>query len=385
MCCETKRAGASPHIAERGAGLTALALLALSIAGCGEADAPPEAVIRPIEWVKVETFGLDQVRRLSGLVQSVETARLSFEVSGKVAEAPAKLGDRVQSGQLLAKLETESFQLNIDAARGQLRDATAALNEAQSDFDRKKSLFENGWVAQSVLDNAERGLDSARSAVDVAVAELDLTQKALRDAELRAPYRGVITAREIEPSQQVSAGQVAFEIEGEGGFEIVVAVPETLIDKVERLQTFEASFPAARQIEMTARVTEVGSRAESANTYPVTLLLERAEPALRAGMTAEIDFVFAGEGRTGYTGETARIPIAAVAAGSGQDDAYVFVFDEAEGVVRQRPVQTENIIGNDVLISDGLAPGDIVAAGGVTFLRDGQKVKLLDRSIQQFN
>ncbi len=362
---------------------TIFAFLAVLVA-CEEAAETAPEVIRPIAWTAVEPFGLAQMRRLSGTLNAVKTASLSFEVGGKVAEVGANLGDHVKKGAVLAVIDAAPYRLNVSAARGALQEARAALREAENNYSRQKQLFDKGWIAQAALDNIVATLDSARSSVDIAQAQLDLMERDLADTKMLAPYDGRITSRTIEPSQQVSAGQLVFEIEGQGGLEVSVLVPETIIQQVHDGQTMTVTFSGAENLTAQARVTEIGPRAEASNAFPVTLGLDRDYPSLRSGMSAEVNFTFEGRGRTGYTGKTVKVPLTAILPGNDQD-ALVFVFDPDTGTVSRRTVQTENIIENEVLLSSGLEEGEIIATAGVAFLRDGQKVRLFDTSVKQFN
>jgi len=361
-----------------------LLALFLVLLGCDDAAETPPEVIRPIAWTAVQPFGLEQVRRLSGTLQAVKTASLSFEVGGKVATVAAKLGDNVKKGDALAEIDDAPYRLNVDAARGALQEARAARREAENTYSRQKQLFDKGWIAQAALDNAVATLDSARSNVDIAQAQYDLAMRDLADTHLLAPYDGRITSRSIEPSQQVLAGQPVFEIEGQGGLEVSVMVPETIIQRVHDGQTFDVHFSGIGSLTARARVTEIGPRAEASNAFTVTLALDRDYPSLRSGMSAEVNFTFEGRGRTGYTGKTVKVPFTALLPGNDQD-ALVFVFDPDTGTVSRRSVQTENIVDNEVLISAGLEQGEIIATAGVAYLRDGQKVRLFDTSVKQFN
>ena len=121
-----------------------------------------------------------------------------------------------------------------------------------------------------------------------------------------------------------------------------------------------------------------------ANAFPVTILINSSLAGLRAGMTAEVNFTFQGIGLTGYTGKIFRIPISALVADAGQK-SYVFVYDPDKGILHKRNIQTENILNNEVLVSSGLKDGEIIATAGATFLRDGQTVRLLDKTVQRFN
>jgi len=201
---------------------------------------------------------------------------------------------------------------------------------------------------------------------------------------LLAPYDGIITKRLIEPSQQIASGNLAFEIEGNHGLEVQVMVPETLIQELVQDAFIKVSIPTLPSIVLQGQITEIGTRAESANAFPVTIVIQERNEKLRAGMTAEVEFIFEGQGRTGFTGKSIVVPISSLLAELNQRSS-VFVFDEKEQVVRKRIVQTENVMNNKVYISTGLKAGEIIAVSGVAFLRDGQKTTLLDQKTQRFN
>ncbi|MBF0453414.1 MAG: efflux RND transporter periplasmic adaptor subunit [Magnetococcales bacterium] len=354
------------------------------VGGCSEEAVEKKEVARPIAWLKVVEADLDQIRRISGVLKAAETARLSFDVSGKIRSVKVNLGDEVKAGDILAELDESNFQLNANASQGQLQEAKAALVDAQNKFSRQKTLFDKGLVAKAGFDNALAELDRAKSGVKVVQAQLNLSRKHLADTALRAPYDGTITARLIEPSQRISVGERCFEIEGKQGLEISVMVPETLIGHLNKEKMFTASFPALPGVLLQTKVIEIGSQAEEANAFPVTLLLQQPSSSLRSGMSAEVLFTFEGQGRSGYQGLVVKVPPTAIMAGEGEA-VYAFVYDESAGVVRRRSVQTENIINNEVMISHGLKPGEIIATAGVVYLHDGQKVSLLNVGAKKYN
>jgi RND family efflux transporter MFP subunit len=270
------------------------------------------------------------------------------------------------------------------SAEAKYQQAIASLADAENSYNRYAKLIKQGVVSQSGFDNAKANYDTNSSAVDVAKAQVDIAFKDVQDSILLAPYNGIITKRNFEPSQQISAGQVAFEIEGNHGLEVQVMAPETLLQQLTRNAILTIKFPVLPEVKMLGRVTEISTRAESANAFPVTVVLQSENTLLRAGMTAEVEFIFDGVGRTGHKGPAIRIPMTALSAGLEQK-SYVFVYDDAAQVVRRTEVQTENILNNEVYISSGLKQGDIIATAGIAFLRDGQKVTLLDTQTQRFN
>lgn len=355
---------------------------------CSEQKISTESAIRPIAWTKVTESNLQQLRTLSGIVAPVEATSLSFEVIGKVQSVEVKLGETVQKGDVLAQLNHRSFELSSKSAQAQLDKAKSDRVEAENSFTRYSQLIEQGLVSQSGFDNAKANFESSKSAVDVAQAQLDIAKKNLQDTTLIAPYNGIITKRLIEPSQQVSAGQPAFEIEGKHGLEVNVMVPETLIRELRQNAILTVRFPVLTQTQtqtnILGRITEIGTRAETANAFPVTVVLQEENALLRAGMTAEVDFTFVGIGKTGFQGVAIKVPFSAISAGINQK-SYVFVYNPTTQSVEQRQVQTENVLNNIAFISSGLINGEVIATAGVAFLRDGQKVTLLDNTTQRFN
>lgn len=359
-------------------------LLSLLLVACSEPKPPKQEVIRPIAWTKVKASHLEQIRTLSGVVAPIEATHLSFEVNGKIQTVNVKLGNQVTQGQELARLNQRSFKLSLQSAQAQLEQAKASQSETENEYRRYEQLVDQGVVSQSGFDNAKAMFESAKSAVDVAQAQLDIARKNLQDSILTAPYDGIITKRLIEPSQQISAGQAAFEIEGKHGMEVRIMVPETLIQELKQDAHLAVRFPVIPNIEMQGIISEIGTRAESANAFPITVVLEQDNPSLRAGMTAEVDVTFDGIGLTGFSGDTVTVPVSALASGLDQQ-VFVFVFDPQTQQLTKRLVQTENIMSNEVYLSAGLTEGEIIATAGVAFLRDGQKVTLLENNTQVFN
>ncbi|TPH18501.1 efflux RND transporter periplasmic adaptor subunit [Litorilituus lipolyticus] len=361
-----------------------VSFLLITLLGCNEPEKTTANSIRPIMWTEVSSSSLDQVRTLSGIVAPVEATKLSFEVNGKIEKINVHLGDDVTKGQALAQLNQRSFKLGLQSAKAKYEQSKASFSDARNSYLRYEKLIKQGVVSQSGFDNAKANFDASKSAVDVAKAQLDIAAKNLEDSTLLAPYNGIITKQLFEPSQQVAAGQSVFEIEGKHGLEVNVMVPETLIRELTRDTLLSISFPVIPSLKMEGKITEIGTRAESANAFPVTVVLQSDNSLLRAGMTAEVKFAFEGVGRTGHTGAVMRIPVTALRAGINQK-TYVFVYDTEQQVVIKTQVQTENVLENEVYISAGINEGDIIATAGVAFLRDGQKVTLLDTKTQRFN
>ena len=122
------------------------------------------------------------------------------------------------------------------------------------------------------------------------------------------------------------------------------------------------------------RITEIGVASGAANAVQVTAVLSNPRDGILPGMSAEVDIPLTGGAeQTGFL-----VPLTAISPGDEKASGYVFVFDADAKVVRRTAVTPgDGVLENLVAVSSGVGAGDIVASAGVSFLRDGQTVKLL--------
>lgn len=366
--------------------LAALALLGAP--GCNEEAPPPELPPRAIQWLRVADSAADEQRVLSGIVTAVSETKLAFEVGGAVAAVEVNLGDTVKQGQILARLDPEPFELAVNDAKAELDQQQALLASSRADYERTKKLFEAKVSSRQELDRATALSQSRASGVASAKARLERAQRDRRRSELVAPFDGSISVRQIDPAMEVAGGQIVFEMDrGDSGLRVEVQMPETLIDRVQPGSTVEVGFPSVRDAAATAQrfaatVREVGTRAGVGNAFPVRVDLAERPPGVRPGMTAEVFFALPREAGGVARSEAILIPLAAAL--PELDDRFsVFVFDPATSTVRKRSIRAAGTRENQIAVVEGLAAGDVIATAGVSFLVDGQAVKLLDERLNR--
>lgn len=366
-----------------------LLLAAFGLAACGSANGKPtELPPKTVAWIQLESGNGHVNRRLSGVVAPADEAELSFEVDGKVETVNVELGGTFQKEDVLAALDDRVYALTVRQREGELSEARAQLEEARNDFRRKRNLIEAGAVSRSDFDLSKAAFQANRNRVAVAEARLDLAREDLADTRLTAPYDGSVSSRYIEPSQRVSPGQPAFEIQGNQKLEVAVSVPETLVGRLRVGSRKAVEFPANPDLKVAAEITEIGARAESANAFPVVLTLVEPAPSLRPGMTAEVDFSLNGNNGDGSAKEAPEswfpIPVTAFEAGEGENH-YIFRYDPETETIVSQTVTIAHLSGPHGYVSRGLSAGDILVKAGLPFLRDGQRVALLNRDVRTFN
>jgi len=362
-------------LTRRRAARTMPLLLAFGLIACDQEQPAAETqAIRAIKpYYVVEPAGGD-VRRYSGTVVAANTSALSFAVGGTVQTVLVNQGDRVTKGQALATLDPSPFELDVQAARSQLATAQAGFDESKVELARQRQLFDRGWVARAALDQSIAAFDAAEGDLNLARSRLGIADRDLSNASLTAPFDGVVSLRDVEPFVEVSTGQAIFQIDSEGALEVDLSIPDSVIARLVTGTPVTIESSTVAGCGCPGRITEVGVAAGAANAVAVTAAILESPGGLIPGMAVEASIMLSnGDGPGGFL-----VPLVAIAPGDDQSRGYVFKYDPAAGVVRRTAIKSEGIIsGNLISVAEGVGAGDIVASAGVSFLRDGQKVKLL--------
>ena len=322
-------------------------------------------LIPKIAWMEVKVTGVEQTRKLSGQLNPREGAALSFNNGGYVTDVKVDLGTKVKKGQVLARLSQ--------------RDAKSLYLSSQADYVNKESYYNRMKVARESKAVSQQDVSDAKTELEIAASNLAINKKGLEDTVLRAPYDGIITFKDVDEAQQVYIGETLFKIDSGEGLEVSVFVPETLIKKLVQDKIYTVTFPAARGLEMKGVLKEIGTQATRANSFPVVLYLTEQSSELRAGMTAEVLFVYYQD-----VAESILIPNSALGVGN-QQSSFVYVYDPSTSRLKKVTVKPLNITNNDVYVQGNIKSGDIIAVAGVPYLRDNQEVILQEQDIEIFN
>ena len=362
---------------------TFIPTLKKAIVGCGALvllsacdNAPPpeqEEIVRAIKPFYVSEPAGGDIRRFSGSIAAADVSALSYNVSGTVATVEVSAGETVTQGQILATLDPEPFNIDVAAAQAQLESATATLTNKKADLDRQKDLFDKGWVTKATYDQIQLAYDSAGNDVTLAQSRLNTANRNLNNATLRAPFDGVLANRTIDPFTEVSTGQTAFLINSQGALEVSLLVPDTLVARLTIGQPVAVSSGSVAACGCEGRITEIGSAAGAANSVSVKATLFNPPASLLPGMAADTTITLSGQdGVRGYL-----VPLVAISPSQSEGGGVVFKYDAASKTVAR--VEVTGTAGRDnfIAVTEGVEAGDILAAAGVSFLRDGQKVKIL--------
>lgn len=350
-------------------------VVAALLSGCEEEGTQtPVEVVKSIKTYVVTEPASGNARSYSGTLAASDTSSLSFGVGGTVQTVLVAQGDAVTKGQSLATLDPEPFELDVNAARAELDGAQSDYTEKQAEVARQRQLFQKGWVSKAAVEQAISAADGTTAQLEYARSRLSIAERNLRSATLTSPFDGKIASREIDPFQEVNAGQSLFLINSDGALDIDILVSDSVINRINLGASVDVDVSNLDGCGCTARITEIGTASGTANTVPVKASLLDGPDTLLPGMNAQVSISLGSNTEEkGFL-----VPLTAIAPGDGDVGGYVFLFDSAESVVRKTPITSaDGVAGNLVAVQGALGAGDLVAAAGVSFLRDGQRVKLL--------
>jgi len=357
--------------------------LILTLVGCKEDE---QANVPPIRGLKTHLIADAQqttVRRFPAVLEPTSLNTLSFEVAGKLNAVPLEVGQRVEQGQILLELDTTSFQIQLDNAEAGIVAARAARNNAVENLERQDQLLERGTITKVARDSAETEAIAAAARLEQAIKGRDSAVETLGRTVITAPFDGIINAVDAVSFGTVSPGAPMVSLYAPDEFEISFSVNfDTVSELVVGTQATVrlADLPS---LTLAAVVSELGSRADAVSSFPVVLRLVDADPILKAGMAVEASIELPIPAENGFP-----VPLSAIIKSGqigiqpdrpeGPGEARVYVYDAASQTVVERKVAIAGVRENAVIVVSGLEVGDRVASAGVSFLRDGMQVNILD-------
>jgi len=332
----------------------------------------------------------------SGYVVARRQATVASKITAKMVELDIEEGDHVAAGQIIARLDDTNIRATLNQASAQLEFAKAGLAEtqvnltnAQRDYDRQKSLLQGHYVSQAAVDNSQTTVDALRaqlatqhSNVEVVARGMSVAERNLDDTIVRAPFAGIVTVKAAQPGEMVSP------ISAGGGFtrtgigtivdmdslEIQVDVNENFINRVRQGQGVAAKLNAYPDWQIPAHVIAVIPTADrSKGTVTVRIGLEQKDGRILPEMGVRVSFLAdPSQAPDGKAAGGVSLPSNAVQ-GSGATGTVFVVHD---GTLERRAVRLGAGNSDSVTVLSGLAPGERVAVGDLTQLKDGIEIRV---------
>jgi RND family efflux transporter MFP subunit len=397
----------------RGLILLAVFVAAVSQGGCNrssvsketkppKAEAPVPVTVTPVRAQKVA-----RSVEFVGTLYANEEVTVSAEVDGRIASLAADMSDRVARGQTLAKIDDAEFRFAIQQMESNLREnlaklglektppkdfdmtQTSLVQKAKADLDdaeraaqRSRTLHERQLIAAQEYDTANTrakmaganyrtSIEEARASLASAYAkeaQLETARKKLRDTVISAPIAGSISKRSVSAGEYVKIAAPLFVIVQDNPLKLRGMIPERFSPEVHTDQGVEIRVDSFPNATFKGRLIRISPSSDVASrSFMIEGVVENPERRLKPGFFAHATVT------TRIDAAAATVPQQALVSFAGVSKVFV----AENNVARERIVQTGVRLGaNEVEVTSGLKPGELVVISGVTRLANGAAIKV---------
>ncbi len=334
------------------------------------------------------------VLNASGYVVAERRAALASKITGRLVWLGVEEGNRVEKGQIIARLENADLSATLDqasaglkAANDNLEAARAELEDSRQDYERKRGLLDGGFVSQSVYDMAQARFKKATAAFESARAQVNSAQAALRGAraslgysEIRAPFSGVVLTKNADIGDIVTpigasaeAKAAVVTIADMDTLQVEADVSEANIGKVAKGMPCEIeldALPLERFAGFVHMIVPTADRTKA--SVLVKIRFSEKDQRVLPEMSAKVSFL----SRAILPEEAAprrTVPADAITGGNGGK----FIFAVEENRAKKVQVTTGGKIGDAVEVS-GVEPGTRIILSPPKGLDDGSKIAVLE-------
>lgn len=334
-----------------------------------QAAANAQAVIElaSADVLVAKTVELAQGLAISGPIKAVNSAFVKARVAGELQGLSVREGDRVQAGQVIARVDSTEYQARVRQAQQQAESAKAQVEIAKRSFDNNRSLVDQGFISKTAMESATANLNAVQAAYLAAQAGVDVTSKSLNDTVLRAPIDGLVAQRLAQPGERVSIDARIVEIVDLRRLELEASLNAADSIGLQIGQTAQLTVEGAAK-PITAKVARINPSAAPGSRSVLAYLALEPNTGLRQGLFAQ------GRLDTGSV-KTLAVPLNAVRTDKPQPYVQQIVDNQ---VVHQTvvPGLRGEYQGQTMVAVQGLAEGAQILNGNVGAVRAGTLVKL---------
>jgi RND family efflux transporter MFP subunit len=330
---------------------------------------------RPIELIAAELHtikprGLVDVVRFTGTTQPIDQTIVKARVAGRLTEVLVREGDRVTKGQVLARFEANELQSRANERQSALDAARADARWTARDLGDKETLAKRNIVSQSALDAARSTAENKASMVSVSEAQLEIAQRNLGDAEVKAPFDGVVGERIANQGESLPIDGKILALLDTSHVEVAAQMPAADVVRLKVDQPVTVTLEGFGDREFQGRITRISPTAQpGSRSIPVYVEITDRHDALRGGLFAMGSVVVAEKGHA----------LAVPAAAMRKDDQGDYVLAVENGMLVKKPVGAVRTWSRGELVEvKGLEAGMTIVAAPLPGLKAGQPVKILE-------
>lgn len=310
--------------------------------------------------VSVDTVALrnyDGSFSLPATLISKEDADISTEMSGKILSLNIELGDHVNKGQLIGRLDVKETEQKLEAAN-------LSIEKLRRDYERNKVLLEGNATNATAVTDSKYELDNK-------ILEAEQLKTQITKSKILAPISGTITAKNKVSGEYVNTGTALATISSISTLKANLYVPESQVFNIHKGQKVNVSSELFPESNFVGTVSFISPKGDDNHNYQVELNIQNnGKISLKAGLYVNVKF-------PGNDDTKSLIMIPKTALVDGVKDAYVYIYKD--GKSESRKITTGVEYGNLIEVKGGLSLNEIVITSGQINLIDGTKVEIVSQ------
>ena len=330
----------------------------------GEGDGTPVTVAE----ARAESIAVTE--RSVARSEAFSSPLVAAEVTGRVEEIRHDVGDEVENGAVLARVDAQDYQIALSAAEADAEALRVRIEHARRELSRLEELGQQRHVSESEVDAADAELRTAEEELKSAETRRDEAQRALQKTAIRAPMAGRIDERTISEGDYVQSGSGAFRLVPDASARVALPYPERVGDRLEIGQPARVRRLGQDDEWYDAELTRLRPAVDEAGMGVVAIIEFEPPETWRSGALLEGEVVV--EERK----DAVVVPSESLQARPERDVVYVAPGDEATVEVEEREVELGHREAEETELLRGADAGERVVVDGAAYLTSGTRVRI---------
>ena len=314
------------------------------------------------------TQEINEEENLMGLIYSKSSPSLAVEVSGRVVKIIADVGDEVKAGDILAKIDSEKYNLQFSQAKAEIARLSALLVNKELDLQRAEKLFKDNLVSEEMMDRTKADFNALKEQMNAADAQLRNANRLIEETNIKAPIESEVAIKHIDAGDYVQPGMVVYELVDTKNLKVDLSFPEYLSPKLKKGLEVHITSPTNPDEIVISKIKDIKPNIDSRNKSLTTIIDFENPGTWLPGASSRATVVFS------KFENAIVVPQISVVRRSIGEVIYVV----KGNTVKETPVKTGLRKEGYIQILEGITLNDEIVKDGAGFLADSSIIEIVN-------
>ena len=314
------------------------------------------------------TQEINEEENLMGLIYSKSSPSLAVEVSGRVVKIIADVGDEVKAGDILAKIDSEKYNLQFSQAKAEIARLSALLVNKELDLQRAEKLFKDNLVSEEMMDRTKADFNALKEQMNAADAQLRNANRLIEETNIKAPIESEVAIKHIDAGDYVQPGMVVYELVDTKNLKVDLSFPEYLSPKLKKGLEVRITSPTNPDEIVISKIKDIKPNIDSRNKSLTTIIDFENPGTWLPGASSRATVVFS------KFENAIVVPLISLVRRSIGEVIYVVKGDS----VKETPVKTGLRKEGYIQILEGITLNDEIVKDGAGFLADSSIIEIVN-------